>query len=42
MKNVKKDAANFKTLDALQMLKIKGGTYIVVTNPDGTVTRVQV
>jgi len=42
MKNEKKSAANFVTLDASQMAKINGGTYIVVTNPNGTVTRVQV
>ena len=36
MKNVKKDAANFATLDASQMAKINGGYYVDVKCPDGT------
>lgn len=42
MKIVKKDAASFKKLDAVQMEKIKGGGWIQVTNPDGTVSRIWV
>jgi hypothetical protein len=37
MKKVKKAAASFTTLDASQMGKIKGGIWVNVTKPDGTV-----
>ena len=42
MKTVKKVAANFKKMDAAQMEKIKGGGWIRVTNPDGTVIEIYV
>jgi len=36
MKNEKKSAANFVTLDASQMAKINGGYYVDVKYPNGT------
>lgn len=42
MKTTKKRLVNFQTLDAAQMKTIKGGTWIEVTNPDGTKTTVWV
>jgi len=42
MKRVKKDATTFKKMNALQMVKIKGGVWIEVTNPDGTISKVEV
>jgi len=42
MKKLRKDVASFKKLDALQMIKIKGGTWIEVPGPGGTTTTVWV
>jgi hypothetical protein len=42
MKKVKRDAASFKKMNAIQMKKIEGGYYVYYTNPDGTITRVEV
>lgn len=42
MKKLKKDATGFKKMNAVQMGKIKGGVWIEVTNPDGTVSKVEV
>jgi len=39
MKRVKRNAASFKKLGAVQLGKVKGGTEtITITNPDGTQT----
>jgi len=40
MKITKKVVPCFQILDASQMKNIKGGTWIEVTNPDGTKTTV--
>ena len=42
MKKTKKAAAGFQQLDAAQMSKINGGTWIEIKNPDGSVTPVEI
>ena len=42
MKKAKNDATSFKQLDAAQMRKVDGGTWVNISNPDGTVTPVWV
>jgi len=38
MKTQKRDAASFKKMDDVQIEKIKGGRWLEVTNPDGTIS----
>jgi len=42
MKRLKKNASNFKKLNAAQMKNLKGGQWVEITNPDGSVTNVWV
>jgi len=42
MKKGKRKVESYKKMDASQMKKIIGGYYVYITNPDGTITRVQI
>jgi len=42
MEKVKRDAASFSKLSAMQMKKIDGGGWIEIKNPDGSSTTIWV